>query len=85
MCLKAETFIYDKMKSLIRLQNENYVSENVYMMNESAVTVTFLFLIVFLFYFSQQYCRHCGDSFCSRCCSKRVKRAVFGATGRVFG
>lgn len=28
----------------------------------------------------RQYCRHCGDSFCSRCCSKRVKRAVFGAT-----
>nr|XP_058944503.1 protrudin-like [Pocillopora verrucosa] len=28
----------------------------------------------------RQYCRHCGDSFCSRCCCKRVKRAVFGAT-----
>ncbi|KAL9983218.1 hypothetical protein ACROYT_G005357 [Oculina patagonica] len=29
---------------------------------------------------TRQYCRHCGDSFCSRCCCKRVKRAVFGAT-----
>lgn len=28
----------------------------------------------------RQYCRHCGVSFCSRCCCKRVKRAVFGAT-----
>ncbi|XP_032230997.2 protrudin isoform X2 [Nematostella vectensis] len=28
----------------------------------------------------RQYCRHCGEGFCSRCCSHRVKRAVFGAT-----
>ncbi|XP_031570413.1 protrudin-like [Actinia tenebrosa] len=28
----------------------------------------------------RQYCRHCGKSFCSRCCSHRVKRSVFGAT-----
>ncbi|EDV22707.1 uncharacterized protein TRIADDRAFT_58546 [Trichoplax adhaerens] len=28
----------------------------------------------------RQYCRACGDSFCSRCCSMKVPRAVFGAT-----
>eukprot|EP00053_Salpingoeca_punica_P018035 m.175283 g.175283 ORF g.175283 m.175283 type:complete len:362 (+) comp17344_c0_seq2:2824-3909(+) len=28
----------------------------------------------------RQYCRHCGASFCSRCCRYKVPRAVFGAT-----
>ncbi|GFO36543.1 Zinc finger fyve domain-containing protein 27 [Plakobranchus ocellatus] len=26
------------------------------------------------------YCRHCGYSFCSRCCYQQVPRSVFGAT-----
>ncbi|GFR92197.1 zinc finger FYVE domain-containing protein 27, partial [Elysia marginata] len=26
------------------------------------------------------YCRHCGYSFCSRCCFQQVPRSVFGAT-----
>ncbi|XP_014673818.1 PREDICTED: protrudin-like [Priapulus caudatus] len=26
------------------------------------------------------YCRHCGNHFCSRCCSNKVPRSLFGAT-----
>ncbi|XP_065061413.1 protrudin-like isoform X2 [Rhopilema esculentum] len=26
------------------------------------------------------YCRHCGYSYCSKCCNQRVPRVVFGAT-----
>ena len=29
----------------------------------------------------QQYCRHCGNGFCSSCCKHKVARSAFGATG----
>eukprot|EP00794_Sanderia_malayensis_P019931 gene19931-21883_t len=28
----------------------------------------------------RNYCRHCGNSYCSKCCNQRVPKAVFGAT-----
>ncbi|XP_041369686.1 protrudin-like [Gigantopelta aegis] len=28
----------------------------------------------------RHYCRHCGNHFCNKCCSRKVPRAVFGAT-----
>jgi len=28
----------------------------------------------------RRHCRHCGNSFCSRCCNERVPRALLGAT-----
>jgi hypothetical protein len=29
----------------------------------------------------QHYCRHCGENYCSSCCSFKVPRKYFGATG----
>ncbi|XP_076466395.1 uncharacterized protein LOC143297797 [Babylonia areolata] len=28
----------------------------------------------------RHYCRHCGNSFCHKCCNQKVPRSVFGAT-----
>ncbi|XP_057315604.1 protrudin-like isoform X2 [Hydractinia symbiolongicarpus] len=28
----------------------------------------------------RRYCRHCGNSFCAKCCNTRVARALLGAT-----
>lgn len=28
----------------------------------------------------RNYCRHCGNSYCSKCCHQRVPKVVFGAT-----
>eukprot|EP00051_Salpingoeca_urceolata_P006139 m.81680 g.81680 ORF g.81680 m.81680 type:complete len:473 (+) comp14701_c0_seq1:621-2039(+) len=28
----------------------------------------------------RQYCRHCGNSFCGKCCKSKVPRSFFGAT-----
>lgn len=35
----------------------------------------------FFFFFSQYYCRHCGNHFCAKCCAQKVPKSLFGATG----